>query len=123
MSVRAPVGPVNIATQRICIGRGLAAIRTSEKALMPYIFTLLRNKEKNIKGSGGAVFDSINRKDLEAIQIPLAPLIAQQAIVAEIEAEQALVAANRELITRFEKKIQGVLSRVWGEGNPDPAGA
>ncbi len=27
MSVRAPVGPVNFATEKICIGRGLAAIR------------------------------------------------------------------------------------------------
>lgn len=35
--------------------------------------------------------------------------------VAEIEAEQALVAANRELIARFEKKIQSALARVWGE--------
>ena len=33
----------------------------------------------------------------------------------DIEAEQALVAANRELITRFEKKIQVTLARVWGE--------
>ena len=33
----------------------------------------------------------------------------------EIEAEQALVAANRELIARFEKKIQATLTRVWGE--------
>ena len=42
-------------------------------------------------------------------------LATQQAIVAEIEAEQALVAANRELIARFEKKIQAALARVWGE--------
>jgi type I restriction enzyme M protein len=35
--------------------------------------------------------------------------------VAEIEAEQALVAANRELITRFERKIQATLARIWGE--------
>ena len=47
--------------------------------------------------------------------IPLPPLATQQAIVAEIEAEQALVAANRELIARFEKKIQATLARVWGE--------
>jgi type I restriction enzyme M protein len=39
----------------------------------------------------------------------------QRAIVVEIEAEQELVAANRELIERFEKKIQGTLGRVWGE--------
>jgi type I restriction enzyme M protein len=42
-------------------------------------------------------------------------LATQQAIVAEIEAEQALVNANRELIARFEKKIQATLARVWGE--------
>ncbi len=47
--------------------------------------------------------------------IPLPPLATQRAIVAEIEAEQALVAANRELITRFEQKIQTTLARIWGE--------
>jgi type I restriction enzyme M protein len=36
--------------------------------------------------------------------------------VAEIEAEQALVYANSELIARFEKKIQATLARIWGEG-------
>ena len=35
--------------------------------------------------------------------------------MAEIEAEQTLVAANRELITRFEQKIQATLARIWGE--------
>ncbi len=45
-------------------------------------------------------------------------LATQQAIVAEIEAEQALVAANRELITRFEQKIQATLARIWGEEAP-----
>ncbi len=42
----------------------------------------------------------------------------QQALIAEIEAEQALVAANRELIARLEKKIQATLARVWGEDDP-----
>jgi len=42
----------------------------------------------------------------------------KQAIVADIEAEQALVAANRELITRFEQKIQATLARIWGEETP-----
>ena len=49
---------------------------------------------------------------------PLPPLATQQAIVAEIEAEQALVAANRELLTRFERKIQATLARIWGEETP-----
>ena len=47
------------------------------------------------------------------------PTATQQAIVAGIEAEQALVASNRELITRFEQKIQATLARVWGEAMPE----
>lgn len=50
------------------------------------------------------------------------PLATQQAIVAEIEAEQALVAANRELIARFEKKIQATLARVWDENAAESFG-
>ncbi len=52
---------------------------------------------------------------LSDFQVSVPPLATQQAIVAEIEAEQALVAANRELITRFEQKIQDTLARIWGE--------
>jgi type I restriction enzyme M protein len=42
---------------------------------------------------------------------------AQRAIVAEIEAEQALVNANRELVRRFEAKIKVTIDRVWGSAN------
>ncbi len=56
-------------------------------------------------------------------KIPLPPLATQQAIVAEIEAEQALVAANHELITRFEQKVQASLARIWGEDSASANGA
>ncbi len=63
----------------------------------------------------GSTFPNIPLKDLAMLPILLPPLATQKAIVAEIEAEQSLVAANRELIARFEKKIQATLARVWGE--------
>lgn len=52
---------------------------------------------------------------LKESRIAIPPIATQQAIVAEIESEQALVAANRELITLFERKIQVTLDRIWGE--------
>ncbi len=64
-----------------------------------------------------ASIPKINRTQLFETKIPLPPLGTQQAIVAEIEAEQALVNANRELIERFEKKIREAIGRVWGEGS------
>lgn len=65
-------------------------------------------------GTSGSM-RNIAKPQLLSINIPLPPLATQQAIVAEIEAEQALVAANRELITRFEQKIQATLAHIWGE--------
>ena len=66
----------------------------------------------------GAAQPQLPIRNLNEARIPLPPLATQQAIVAEIEAEQALVAANRELITRFEKKIRTTLARVWGRPKP-----
>ena len=59
----------------------------------------------------------LNRNDAYRKIMALPSLETQQAIVAEIEAEQALVDANRELIARFEKKIQDAGGRVWGESS------
>lgn len=56
-----------------------------------------------------------NGNALIQLKLPLPPLALQQALVDEVEAEQKLVSANRELIVRFEKKIQATLARVWGE--------
>ena len=51
---------------------------------------------------------------IRKLPIPLPLPTIQQAIAAELESEQALVEANRELIDRFEKKIKAAIARVWG---------
>jgi type I restriction enzyme M protein len=66
-----------------------------------------------------ASIPKINRTQLFSVKIPIPSLDIQKAIVDEIEKEQALVNANKELIARFEKKIQAVMDRVWGNGSPD----
>ena len=71
----------------------------------------------------GANIRNLSQGILNELKVPLPPLATQQAIVAEIEAEQALVNANRELIDRMEKKIQATLARVWCEDEPAPAEA
>ncbi|MHB8255083.1 MAG: N-6 DNA methylase [Acidiferrobacter sp.] len=81
--------------------------------ILKYILNanLLDLKQKSI----GGLTRYLTLPMITSIKLPLPPLATQQAIVAEIEAEQALVAANRELITRFEQKIQATLARIWGE--------
>jgi type I restriction enzyme M protein len=76
-------------------------------------------KETVSKQKQGNTMPYIKLGMLSEFPVPVPPLAEQQAIVAEIEAEQALVNANRELITRFEAKIQTTLSRIWGEEAKD----
>jgi type I restriction enzyme M protein len=77
---------------------------------------------RNAVGAAGSM-PKINQAIVERVPIQLPPLAVQHAIVAEIDAEQALVTANRELIARFDTKIQGTLARVWGEDELAPAEA
>ena len=94
-----------------------------EVVLPAYLLHLLRTPEfrdKVVGLSNRANITNISQDSLKSLPIPLPPLATQQTIVAEIEAEQALVAANRELIARFEKKIQATLARVWGEDEMAP---
>jgi len=71
----------------------------------------------------GGTFKELSKSKFSTLRIPLPPLAAQQQIVAEIEGEQKLVKANRDLIAHFERKIQSVLARLWGEDEPDPTKA
>ncbi|MFD2573313.1 N-6 DNA methylase [Spirosoma soli] len=66
---------------------------------------------------------ALYQKEYLSIQIPLPSLKTQQQIVAEIEREQALVNANKELISLFEQKIKDRVAAVWGkkpEANETP---
>jgi type I restriction enzyme M protein len=89
---------------------------------LPIFFAHLfksRDFAERIKTVGqGASIRNLSQGILTELQVSLPPLATQQAIVTEIEAEQALVGANRELVTRFERKIQGTLAHIWGEETP-----
>lgn len=133
MSVRAPVGPVNFSTQKSCIGRGLAAIRSSDLIDKDYCFYYLQSKEDELTGNSGAVFNSINKTQIGNIQIPIPPLSEQKQIVAildkafaAIDQAQANIEKNianaKEL---FQSKLNAIFSHPstgsGGKANTVPA--
>ena len=96
ISVRAPVGPTNIADVECCIGRGLAAIRCGKNANRDFILHALRNYEEALVNKGtGSTFEAINRDDLESFAIPLPPLAEQQRIAAILKKQMAAVEKAR----------------------------
>jgi len=105
MSVRAPVGPVNINTRRICIGRGLAAIR-SKKIDTTFLFNYLRAIEDQIVGNGGAVFASINKKQIEEIKVPLPPIEIQKQIATELNSYQKVIDGAKQVVDNWKPLIE-----------------
>ncbi|MBI4369079.1 MAG: restriction endonuclease subunit S [Elusimicrobia bacterium] len=104
ISVRAPVGPTNIADQECCIGRGLAAIRPGNQADRDFVLATLKLYESNIVELGsGSTFSAIKREHLEFFEVPLPPLAEQKRIVAILNEQMAAVEKAR---TAAEAQLQ-----------------
>lgn len=75
LSVRAPVGDINIAVEKCCIGRGLASIysKTGHQSFVLYTMFSLK-KELDKFNSEGTVFGSINRSSIENLKIVIPPI-------------------------------------------------
>ena len=97
----------------------LMKITFDELRILPEFFVAVFAQEtiaSQIRAlSHGGTMNILSVSILKALQIPVPPLETQQAIIAELEAEQTLVDSNRELAELFEKKIQAAIGRVWGE--------
>jgi len=113
MSVRAPVGDVNINPfDKICIGRGLAVIRNSSPITQNYIFEFINFNKDLFKGNQGVAFEAIPTADLANIKIPVPPLEVQEQIVNEINAIEAKKTEGLAKIESLEKEIQTEFEKV-----------
>ena len=99
------------------INQALLKLTTTDKILNTFvkIWTDSANFQKSIEdiAFGAAIKNVASVNVIKGLQIPLPTLETQLAIVAEIEAEQALVEGNRALIERMEGKVQAAIGRVW----------
>lgn len=111
MSVRAPVGPVNILRSSACIGRGLAAIRPQSGVDRDFIFYQLQAMQSQIAGTEGAVFASINKGQIEALPIWLPSLAEQQRIVAKIDDVEAEMLRLGEVTKRSREASRDLFHR------------
>lgn len=86
LSVRAPVGPTNLSPGRVCIGRGLTAIRPSEILNLKYLLYYFRYFEAQLQQKGtGTTFKAITQDVVRNLEVPIPSLEEQERIVARIE--------------------------------------
>jgi type I restriction enzyme, S subunit len=71
ISMRAPVGPVNINTVESCIGRGLSAIRVKKNVSRDFLYFWLKQNQHIIAAKQtGSTFKAITQKILSEIVVP-----------------------------------------------------
>ena len=102
-----------------CIHDGWLLLREqSDRIIQDFLYHILGSKhvyEQFQRAATGGVVNNLNSRLVRGVNIPIPPIHVQEHVVAEIEAERALVEANRELVERFERKIAAAIGRVWGE--------
>ncbi len=105
ISVRAPVGALNIADQQYGIGRGLCAIRASDPVIdRRYCWHLLEALRWQLDiVSSGSTYDAVSAEDVGNIRAIIPSILEQRAIAAFLDRETARIDA---LIGKIEKSIE-----------------
>lgn len=94
VSVRAPVGDLNVADQPIAIGRGLAVVRATSASTTPFLGLAIQQGLPALRRrSTGGMFDSITKEGLSGLPLLLPPLEVQRRIVDLVESVDAYIAA------------------------------
>lgn len=113
LSVRAPVGDLNVAYERCCIGRGLGAIRSKTGNSSFILYTMFALKlQLNVYNGEGTVFGSINRDTLNSmpIMIPSEEKITQfESVVRPMD---ELIRSNCDEIRRLEELRESLLPKL-----------
>ncbi|MDE0101796.1 MAG: restriction endonuclease subunit S [Bryobacterales bacterium] len=117
MSVRAPVGPTNIARERCCIGRGIAAIRPDESvALRDFVHWVLRSLEPKLSTKGqGSTFAAIGKKDILSIRIPLPSTDEQRRIVGVLNRTERIERLRAQAAERFQEFMSALFIKMFGD--------
>ena len=104
MSVRAPVGDVNLLNHKIYIGRGLASFQIYTECDLLYIYYYFLTIKRSLERvSTGSTFKAINSDIVNKILVPLPPLAEQKRIVEKIEELFILVEKYEKAWARLEE--------------------
>ena len=112
ISVRAPVGDVNIAPFKLCIGRGLAGIHFNpNKADTLFYFYYFQSAKPRLEALGkGSTFRAITKKELESILVPLPPLEEQRRIASTLKSIDDWIEVEEKRKELLENSKRGLMN-------------
>lgn len=116
VSVRAPVGELNVAAERCVIGRGLAAVRGTQLD-RAFTYYLMAERSQRLASLGqGSTFDAINSGDLRGLRVSVPPLPEQKKIAAILASVDEAIQATEAVIEQTRRVKEGLLQDLLTRG-------
>lgn len=116
ISVRAPVGAVNICNQKSIIGRGLAAIRPLSEIDGKFLYYWLKANERKIDALGtGSTFKAITQDTLKKIEVPIPPLDDQKRIAHLLGKVERLISLRKQHLQQLEDLLKSLFLKMFGD--------
>jgi type I restriction enzyme S subunit len=112
ISVRAPVGPVNIAPEDLCIGRGVTSLKMNEGSNEYLYYYLKYFEDKWSQYADGTTFNSITKSDLQELEIPYPPIEERNTIAYVLDRIDQKLEVNDQASDILEEMAQA-LFRSW----------
>jgi type I restriction enzyme S subunit len=117
LSVRAPIGDTNVAKERSCFGRGLAAIKANHRAEGKYLFYRLVFSKEILESKGtGTTFKEINKTAVISFTFPLPPLPEQKAIVKILSTIQRAIEVQDNIISAAKELKKSLMRHLFTHG-------
>ena len=120
ISVRAPIGDTNIATEKCCIGRGLASIRPlNENVNKKYLYYLLNSKYKELNKFGtGSTFKAITKENLCNLKCAEIPDIKEQIeVVKKLDNVSQIIEIKKKQLEELSIIIKSQFVEMFESGN------
>ena len=124
ISVRAPIGALNISNTKCCIGRGLAALTVKQElCFTKYLWYAISSKIDYFESKGtGSTFKAINRNILEDTEFELPDKIDQQRITFILDRVCDLIMLRKQQLTVLDDLIKSRFVEMFGDPISNPKG-
>ena len=123
ISVRAPIGALNYAKDKCCIGRGLAAITIEDEAERNYVFHLLKAKNSDLNNKGtGSTFKAIGKSVLEDVQVPQISRDEQQKCMDMMDLLESIIRERKAQLASLDELIKARFVELFGDLMENPLG-
>lgn len=116
ISVRAPIGAINIADEKCCIGRGVAAIRPNQEVMSPDFLQhqLFASRNKLEAMGTGSTFKAIGKKTLSDFPVVIYPKNTQEAIAQQLNLIKKQIKTVNSQLDQLDSLVKSRFVEMFG---------